>query len=229
MAFPSSPTNGQQVTVNNTVYQYNTAKSAWVRVNPILTSLEVTGNATIGNVISSGFFWSNGAPFASSNYGNTQVAAYLTGNVTVGNVAATGYYFANGAPFASSNYSNSNVAAYLPTYTGNVSAGNVISSAYYFSNGSPFSITQLTSTVNAFTGNGVQTDFTLTVTPASKDYTFAAIGGVMQPRTAYSVTGTTISFSSAPPNGSPVEITTIGGSAASPTADSFHPFLLMGA
>ena len=196
-----------------------------MRVNPGLSSLTITGNANVGNVISSGYFWANGVAFTSSNYGNTQVAAYLTGNVTAGNVSATGYYFANGAPFSSSNYGNTDVAAYL---TGNVTTGNVISGAYYFSNGAPFTISTLTSTVDAYTGNGVQTDFTLSVTPTSKNYTFAAVGGVIQPRSVYSVAGTTISFTSAPPNGSPVEVTTMGGSVTSPAADLPHPFMLMG-
>ena len=47
-------------------------------------------------------YFANGAPFTSSNYGNTQVSAYLltnTGNVAAGNVSATGYYYANGTPF----------------------------------------------------------------------------------------------------------------------------------
>lgn len=33
MAFPSSPTNGQQATVNNIVYTYNSTKGAWVRLS----------------------------------------------------------------------------------------------------------------------------------------------------------------------------------------------------
>ena len=53
------------------------------------------GSVTTANLISGGFFWSNGAPFTSSNYGNTQVAAYLIANPQAGT------------------YSNTNVAAYL--------------------------------------------------------------------------------------------------------------------
>ena len=48
------------------------------------------GTITTANVISGGYFWANGAPFASSNYGNTQVASYLLGNVTTGNLNVSG-------------------------------------------------------------------------------------------------------------------------------------------
>jgi|LakMenEpi03Aug12_release.lakeMendotaPanAssembly.Ray.scaffolds.fasta_scaffold450863_2 hypothetical protein len=33
MAFPSSPTNGQQYTSNGILYQYNSTKGAWQAVN----------------------------------------------------------------------------------------------------------------------------------------------------------------------------------------------------
>jgi hypothetical protein len=67
----------------------------------------------------------------------------------------------------------------------------------------------LGSTVDEFTGNGVQTAFTLSSTPASKNYTFAVVQGVMQPKSSYSVTGAVLTFSVAPPNTALVEITTL--------------------
>jgi len=36
------------------------------------------GNISTGNILSSGYFWANGAPFITSNYGNANVASYLT-------------------------------------------------------------------------------------------------------------------------------------------------------
>ena len=48
-----------------------------------VVSLTTTANTTSGNVIASGFYFANGAPFVSSNYGNTQVAAYLPTNATI--------------------------------------------------------------------------------------------------------------------------------------------------
>ena len=37
----------------------------------------IAGNVFAGNVSATGFFYANGTPFVSSNYGNTQVSAYL--------------------------------------------------------------------------------------------------------------------------------------------------------
>jgi hypothetical protein len=68
----------------------------------------------------------------------------------------------------------------------------------------------LDSVVDEFTGDGTTTDFTLSATPTSKNYTFAVIQGVMQPKSSYSVSGTTLTFSVAPPNTALVEITTLG-------------------
>jgi hypothetical protein len=68
--------------------------------------------------------------------------------------------------------------------------------------------------VDTFTGNGVQTNFTLSSTPDSVNYTIATVQGVVQPRSYYSVVGSTLTFSTAPPSTSLVEITTITGNAS---------------
>jgi len=111
MAFPNSPSDGQQTTVSNVTYQYNSAKTAWYRVG------------TVANPI--------------------------------------------------------------------------------------------TSTVDYYTGNGVQTTFSLSAVPSAEEYTFVAVGGVLQPRNTYSLSGSSLTFSGPPPNLTPVEITTFGGSGGS--------------
>ena len=68
----------------------------------------------------------------------------------------------------------------------------------------------LSSAVDEFTGNGSQVAFTLSATPSNKNFTFAVVQGIMQPKSSYSVAGATLTFSSAPPNGALVEITTLG-------------------
>ena len=68
--------------------------------------------------------------------------------------------------------------------------------------------------VDTYTGDGSFTMKTLTVTPASIAYTLLAIGGVFQPRSAYSLSGAVITFSDPPPNGAIVEVTTIVAGAA---------------
>jgi len=71
---------------------------------------------------------------------------------------------------------------------------------------------QLSSLVDNFTGNGVATDFTLSSEPVSINYTFVSVGGILQPRTAYSITGNVLSFTSAVPSNAPVDVTVLGGS-----------------
>jgi hypothetical protein len=61
--------------------------------------------------------------------------------------------------------------------------------------------------VDDFNGNGVVTTYTLTAVPASKDATFVYINGVYQNKATYSVSGSTLTFSVAPPLNSTVEVT----------------------
>jgi hypothetical protein len=55
------------------------------------------------------------------------------------------------------------------------------------------------------TGDGSDTTLTLSIAPASENSTFVTIDGVVQHKDTYSVSGTTLTFSAAPPNGSAVE------------------------
>ena len=55
--------------------------------------------------------------------------------------------------------------------------------------------------VDTFSGNGSQTVFTLTGDPGSKNNTTLIIGGVYQNKANYSVSGTTLTISAAPPSG----------------------------
>ena len=89
----------------------------------------------------------------------------------------------------------------------------------------------LTSTVDTYTGDGSNTAFTLSVQPATINYTTAVVGGVTQPRSAYSVIGTTLTFTSAPANNQIIEVTTIGTSNTIlyTVNNIISPFLLMGA
>ena len=69
--------------------------------------------------------------------------------------------------------------------------------------------TYTTVSADDFTGNGVQTAFTLSSTPTNANYTIVSVGGVVQPKTTYTVSGSTLTFSSAPPSTAPIEVTTI--------------------
>jgi hypothetical protein len=64
-------------------------------------------------------------------------------------------------------------------------------------------------TVDNFTGNGVQTIFTLSTTPTSINQTSVNYNGATVLRTDYTLANADITFSSAPANGSYIEVTTI--------------------
>jgi hypothetical protein len=95
-----------------------------------------------------------------------------------------------------------------------VSSGNVI-----FSVAPPFGsaieirafvqkdITSTDLVTNSFSGNGSTTDYTLS-SPAVLQNTFVYINGVYQFKSTYSVSGTTITFSEAPPANSSIEVVT---------------------
>ena len=55
--------------------------------------------------------------------------------------------------------------------------------------------------VDTFSGTGSQTAFTMTVAPANTSSIIVAITGVLQDPSTYSVSGTTLTFSTAPPSG----------------------------
>ena len=64
-----------------------------------------------------------------------------------------------------------------------------------------------TSAVNQqFTGDGSTTDFTLSQDPKSENNTQVYINGVYQQKTDYTVTGTTLTFDTAPTNGDIIEV-----------------------
>lgn len=57
-----------------------------------------------------------------------------------------------------------------------------------------------------FVGDGVQTDFILTEDPGSKSNLFVFLQGVEQEQSTFDVTGTTLSFVTAPPNTVTIEV-----------------------
>lgn len=141
--------------------------------------------------------------------------------------------------FATINVNSSLILATSPTDTLSFVAGNNVTiSACTISKTITINSTAtggggsvLESTVDTFTGDGSNTAFTLSTTPATINYTTAVVGGVTQPRSAYSIVGTTLTFTSAPANNQIIEVTTIGTSNTTLyTVDNIiSPFLLMGA
>ena len=165
-----------------------------------LTNLSIDGNIIVGNGItttgniSTQYILGNG-------YYLTGVAASigtLPNLTTSGNVNFTGSGNIALGDIANINLAGGTSGQVIQTDgTGNLSFASIPTPA-------------LSSTVDEFTGDGIQTAFTLTATPQGKNYTFAVVHGIMQPKSSYSVTGAVLTFSSAPPDASLVEITTMG-------------------
>ena len=121
MAFPLTPTNGEQTTQNGIVYIYNSTLGVWA----VLTN--TAGNISAGNIV------------VTNSIASDTVTA-------VGNITGS-YFIGNGSQLtgitAGTSYTNANVEAYLPTYTGNLVSltGNVTTTAnvsgnYFIGNGS---------------------------------------------------------------------------------------------
>ena len=61
---------------------------------------------------------------------------------------------------------------------------------------------------DSFVGNGIQTNYPLSVTPISADYTEVFLSGVYQESSTYTLSGDTVIFSTAPEDGVTLEIVT---------------------
>lgn len=75
-------------------------------------------------------------------------------------------------------------------------------------------------TTDTFSGNNSTTTFTLSVTPGSVNSTFVFISGVYQNKSGYSIVGTTLTFTTAPPTGSSnIQVVTISTTSIGTPAD----------
>lgn len=90
MAFPSSPTNNQQATVNSITYSYNSTKGAWVRAslspgNASVSSISATASTSSTSTTSGALIVTGGAGIG----GNAYVGGLLnvTGTIIAGNVS----------------------------------------------------------------------------------------------------------------------------------------------
>ena len=84
------------------------------------------------------------------------------------------------------------------------------------------SLTSFTATVDTFTGNGSQTEFTLSAVPDSEDNTFVFLNGVYQEKGTYSIAGANVVLTGVATANDTIEVTTVAGSImnVSPTAYS---------
>jgi len=102
MAWPVSPTNGQQTTIANVLYQYNSSLGAWTKVQlaqpPYISdgnNVTISGNLTIPGTMSAASFSVANISVGNLTASGNLVGVRFTGNV-VGNLTGT----ASNATFA---------------------------------------------------------------------------------------------------------------------------------
>ena len=140
--------------------------------------------------------------------GNGSTTAYVL-SMSISNENATQVYL-DGVYQSKSNYSTSGSTLTFSTAPSNGTAIEVV----HLKTVNATSINQ-----NSFTGDGSDTTFTLSQTIDDENKTFVFIQGVYQEKSTYSISGTTLTFSTAPQNGYSIEVMafdsiTIGNTAA---------------
>jgi hypothetical protein len=79
-------------------------------------------------------------------------------------------------------------------------------------------------TADTFSGNAVQTTFTMSVSPYDAASTLVAVSGVVQAPSTYTISTNTLTFSEAPPTGSNnISVRYLGVAAATPTSGLTKP------
>jgi plastocyanin len=210
--------------------------SSFTFANVIVTSNVAAANANLGNAATANYFIGSGNNLSNIQVANITGIGNLATVNKDGN--SSNILYGNGVfATAPVTYGNSNVATFLGSFgsnsistTGNITANvgtltriaNIAVGNVKITGGTNGQLLQTdgtgnlnfvtptgtTITVDNFTANGVQTDFTLSTTPDSEAYTMVALAGTLQPRSIYTVTGNVLAFSSAPPNTAPIEVTT---------------------
>lgn len=159
---------------------------------------------------------------------------YKTATVDSINNGATAYYNEYGVVLSDNNYE-------VATFTSNISSGNInlyatgdsanvavvfqrmalgsatvpgyVPAGKAGANGYTGSAGGVSIVVDSYTGNGSTVNFTLATAPLNENQTIVSVGGILQPKSVYSVSGTTLTFSSAPANGVGIEVTTFASAA----------------
>lgn len=160
MAFPTSPTNGQQVTVNGITYTYASSTQSWARVQGVAGNITATGNISANNytITGTGIFWGNGSPavYGTSFWVQDQDFGFTANTADFGNVLGSVAELADTSYDAGSVRTNEavdgnvNIVNYTITgdkfsnsiainTTGNISSGNIaatgnISATYFLGN-----------------------------------------------------------------------------------------------
>jgi hypothetical protein len=173
------------------------------------------GNANLGNLATANYFSGNGSLLTSIIASSATTAGTVTTNAQP-NITSVG---------SLSGLTVSNATGIVDfTTTANVTLGNVSNlhisggtADYVLSTNGSGTLSWVaqsggttTATIDNFTGNGVQTVFTLSTTPTSENDTIINYNGAILQKNVYSLSGSDITFVAPPASGSSLEITTLG-------------------
>jgi len=186
-------------------------------------SVEATGNVSGGNLVSANYFTGTLTTAAQPNITSIGTLSNLIGNGTVNFTSASNVSL---GAVGNVKLSGGSSGQYLKTDgTGNLSWATVTSSGGGGGGGGG------SFTLDTFIGDGVQTDFVLSVTPDSINNLIINYNGAIQLQESYLLTGGTVTFDEAPANGSKIDVMILPGAAAPviDTSSLLSPFLLMGA
>jgi trimeric autotransporter adhesin len=185
--------------------QYGGTGSANLTANNVIlgngaNTVKVVAPGTLGNVLTSdGTTWVSQAggggggagtitrtDFTATQGQSTFVVSYPVNFIDV---------YRNGVKLATADFTATNGTSF--TLATGANAGDIIQAEVF----SSLNLYE-TITTNTFSGNGVQTVFTMSVAPPDAASTLVAISGVVQAPANYGVSGTTLTFTDAPPSGS---------------------------
>jgi hypothetical protein len=160
-------------------------------------TVKVVAPGTANNVLTSnGTTWISQAP--SSGAGTiTRTDFTATAGQTVFSVTYTvGLIdvYRNGVKLATADFTATNGTSFTLVTPANL--GDIVQAEVF----SSLSLYQ-TITADTFSGNGVQTIFTMSVIPTNSASALVAISGVVQDPSTYTISGNTLTFSAAPPSG----------------------------
>jgi hypothetical protein len=177
------------------------------------STVKVVAPGTSGNVLTSnGSSWVSQAAGGAGAGTITRTDFTATASQTVFTVSySVGLIdvYRNGVKLATTDFTATNGTSF--TLATGANAGDVIQ-AEVFSSLNIYS----TITADTFSGNAVQTTFTMSVSPYSTASVLVAVSGVVQEPSTYTVSTNTLTFSAAPPTGTNnISVRYLGVAAAS--------------
>ena len=201
---------------------------------------------TTGTVVNEWSFSNNRLIFPDNTYQNTAFTDAQVTNITIATNAATGAFAQANATAGGLTSANSRltiIEGVNSTQNTNISitantaqaAFDKANSAYTLANtanaaaGSGGSgITSFTTTIDTFTGNGSQTQFTLSTVPGSEDNTFLFLNGVYQEKGTYSVVGANVILTGTATANDTIEVTTVAGSVMNVSVSAYSTRIYQG-